>query len=155
MFRFVVSAVFLFLLGYAAPAQALSCIEPQLTRQSVENAAAIFEGVVVGDRRPDMRIREGEDAALDQNVTYSFLVSKAWKGVTEGETVAVSRNIYWGGSFYMGAAYLVFAEGRDENGLLQVRLCGLTTSLENAAQLQAALPALLQAQVPASTPPQQ
>lgn len=152
VFRFVVFSGFLFLLGAASPAWALSCIEPQLTQKAVDEAGAIFEGVVVADRRPDMRIRPGSEEAMHQNVTYSFQVTKAWKGVTEGETVPVSRNVYWGGSFYLGSIYLVFAEGRDENGLFLARLCGLTTALENAEAIKAGLPALLDPPVPAAAP---
>lgn len=113
-------------------AHALSCAPPQHTKHSVDNAAAIFEGVVVGDRREDVNIKPGDTVALDKNVSYSFLVSRAWKGVTDGETVVVRRNVYWGDGFQMGGTYLVFAERRDTDGVLVAGLCGLTGGLEYA-----------------------
>ncbi|MBW7911973.1 MAG: hypothetical protein H3C49_11985 [Alphaproteobacteria bacterium] len=132
MFAATAAAVFLFLAPAAA--HALSCAPPQHTKHSVDNAAAIFEGVVVGDRRADANIKPGDAAALDKTVSFSFLVSRAWKGVTDGETVVVRRNVYWGDGFQMGGTYLVFAERRDADGVLVAGLCGLTGGLEYAGE---------------------
>jgi len=131
MFRTVLAAALCAVLWPAA-AHALSCAPPHADRTAVESAAAIFEGVVTGDRRADAAIQPGADASVDKNVTFTFLVSKSWKGVTEGETVTVRRNIYWGDGFQMGKAYLVFAEGRDKDGVLVAGICGLTMPLEYA-----------------------
>lgn len=131
MFRTVLAAVFCAVF-WPASAHALSCAPPRLDSASVASAAAIFEGVVTGDRREDTSIQPGTEAARDKNVTFTFLVSKSWKGVTEGETVTVRRNIYWGDGFQMGKAYLVFAETRDDTGVLVAGLCGLTTAVEYA-----------------------
>ncbi len=152
MFRsaFAITALFVLLSG--APAHALSCAAPQLTAHTLESAAAIFEGVVVADRRDDVNIVPGAEEALDKNVSYSFLVSKAWKGVTDGETVTVRRNVYWGDGFHMGKAYLVFAERKDQDGVFLSGLCGLTTELEHADEYQKWLAANLPATVPAETP---
>lgn len=161
MFRTLFSAAVFSVLMIVLPvsgAFALSCAPPQLTPHAADSAAAIFEGVVVGDRRDDVNIVPGAQEALDKNVTYSFLVSKSWKGVTDGETVAVRRNIYWGDGFQMGKAYLVFAERRDQDGALVSGLCGLTKPLAGAAEEQAWLAAHMPAPVPveavpAETPP--
>lgn len=136
MIRFFLCAAALavFLCAFAPAARALSCTEPELTPYAVQSAAAIFEGVVVGERRPDAGIKPGADRASYRHVTFTFQVSKAWKGVTDGETVAVKRNVYWGDYFQMGKAYLVFAEQRDNEGVLMSGLCGLTTDLEGAGK---------------------
>ncbi len=132
--RLLAATAAAFLFFAPATAHALSCAPPQYTKQSVDNAAAIFEGVVVGDRRDDVNVKPGQEAALDKSVSYSFLVSRAWKGVTDGETVVVRRNIYWGDGFQMGGTYLVFAERRDADGVLVAGLCGLTGGLEYAGE---------------------
>lgn len=153
MFRnaFVMTGLFVLLSG--VPAHALSCAPPQLTQHTLESAAAIFEGVVVADRRDDVNIVPGSEEALDKNVTYSFLVSKAWKGVTDGETVNVRRNIYWGDGFQMGKAYLVFAERKDQEGVFLAGLCGLTSDLAFAGAYQKWLAASLSGAAPADVPP--
>lgn len=161
MFRNLFSAAMVAALCSLTPAHnafALSCAPAQLTPHAADSAAAIFEGVVVGDRRADVNIVPGSQEALEKNVTYSFLVSKAWKGVTDGETVAVRRNIYWGDGFRMGQAYLVVAERRDRDSVLLSGLCGLTKPLAGAAEEQAWLAAHMPAPVPveavpAETPP--
>lgn len=152
MIRTAFAMTGLFMLLSGTPAHALSCEPPQLTPHTLQSSAAIFEGVVVADRRDDVNIVPGSEEALDKNVSYSFLVSKSWKGVTDGETVTVRRNIYWGDGFHMGKAYLVFAERKDQEGVFLSGLCGLTTELEHAGNYQQWLAANLPATVPAETP---
>lgn len=147
---FAVTGLFVLLSG--APAHALSCAVPQLTPHALESAAAIFEGVVVADRRDDVNIVPGSEEALDKNVTYSFLVSKSWKGVTDGETVNVRRNIYWGDGLQMGKAYMVFAERKDQDGVLVSGLCGLTGELAYAGGIQKWLAANIAGAAPSETP---
>ena len=138
MFRPLLAVVFCAVFWPAA-AHALSCAPPRVDAQTVGAATAIFEGVVTGERREDAAIRPGTEEALGKDVTFTFLVSKGWKGATEGETLTVRRNIYWGDGFRMGQAYFVFAEGKDKDGVLTAGLCGPTTALEYAEPLRGML----------------
>jgi hypothetical protein len=139
MRRSFLAAVFCALF-WPATAHALSCAPLHVDSARVARAAAIFEGVATAPPpREDAAIEPGVAAAMDKDALFTFLVSKSWKGVTEGETVTVRRNLYWGDGFRTGQAYLVFAEGRDRDGVLVAGLCGPTVAAEHADSLRETL----------------
>lgn len=111
-------------------AHALSCVEPVMDEQAIESAAAIFEGTVVAVQSEMSR---DNPSKMDVSGVYAFKVTKAWKGVEEGATVEIGRNIYWGDGFKEGVEYLIVAES-EQNGMLVAGLCGLSGRLEHAGK---------------------
>ena len=79
-------------------------------------------------------VREQDDVVqkLEKTATYTFQVTRAWKGVAKGSVVEVQRNTYWGDGFAMGQPYLVFGTHRKEGSPLTAELCGPTVPLQYA-----------------------
>lgn len=125
--------VFLSMQMFSTPAFALSCAEPVMNAQAVANAQAIFEGTVVeADENafPSDSVRKD---AMGKSGLYTFRVTKAWKGVQEGDMVKIRRNTYWGDGFVKDADYLIVAETQTD-GVLVAGLCGLSMPLNHAAK---------------------
>lgn len=121
----------------SAPAFALSCAPPVMNEQAVEGALAIFEGVVE-EANQDAFLPPAETHSkndMGKSGLFVFRVTKAWKGVKEGEQVKIRRNTYWGDDFPVGHRYLVVAE-QEKDGVLQAGLCGPTMPLEHAGKEQ-------------------
>ncbi len=135
MLRSILIALFLF----SSPAAfALSCAEPQVNQQSVDNADAIFIGTVT-------KVGEKPDAEMLAPTLYEFTVTKSYKGVTDGDTVTIGRVAYYGDKFAENTSYIIFAK-KNLNDVLMADLCGLSGQTEFAA------PALLELLDTHSTP---
>lgn len=125
-------AAFAALTSFASPAAALSCAQPVVNEETIQNASAIFEGVVTAERKMVGGEQEDVVEKLDATATYTFQVTRAWKGVAKGSIVQVQRNTYWGDGFAMGQPYLVFGTHRKEGAPLIAELCGPTVPLQYA-----------------------
>jgi len=117
---------------FATPVAALSCAPPVVDEDTIRNASAIFEGVVTAERKLVGGEQDDVVEKLEKTATYTFQVTRAWKGVAKGSVVEVQRNIYWGDGFTMGQPYLVFGTHRKEGGALTAALCGPTVPLQYA-----------------------
>jgi len=117
---------------FATPAAALSCAPPVVNEETIQDASAIFEGVVTAERKMVGGDEEDVVEKLEKTATYTFQVTRAWKGVAKDSIVEVQRNIYWGDGFAMGQPYLVFGTHRKEDGPLTAALCGPTVLLQYA-----------------------
>lgn len=122
MLRMLFVAVFL---TFSSVAFALSCAEPQVNQQSIDNADAIFIGTVtkVGDK---------PGAEMLAPTLYEFTITKSYKGVTEGDTVTIGRVAYYGDKFAENTSYIIFAR-KNLNDVLMSDLCGLSVQTEFAA----------------------
>lgn len=117
---------------FATPASALSCAQPVVNEETIQNASAIFEGVVTAERKMVGGEQDDVVQKLEKTATYTFQVTRAWKGVAKGSVVEVQRNTYWGDGFAMGQPYLVFGTHRKEGSPLTAELCGPTVPLQYA-----------------------
>lgn len=140
LFLCAAAAIVVSAAGFATPAAALSCAQPVVNEETIQNASAIFEGVVTGERKL-VGGEQDEDVVqkLDATATYTFQVTRAWKGVAKGSVVQVARNTYWGDGFAMGQPYLVFGTHPKEGAPLTAELCGPTVSLQFAEAYKEAL----------------
>lgn len=133
------AAALIVLASFAAPAAALSCAPPVVNEETIQNAAVIFEGVVTAERKMVGGEQEDVVEKLEATATYTFQVTRAWKGVAKGSVVQVQRNTYWGDGFDMGQAYLVFGTQGKEGAPLTAGLCGPTVLLQQAGPYKEAL----------------
>lgn len=111
-------------------AHALSCAAPVMDEKAIEGAIAIFEGTMVAVQSETPQ-SDRAPSKMDVSGVYAFKVTKSWKGVEEGATVEIARNIYWGDGFEKGVDYLIVAE-TAENDTLVAGLCGLSARVEHA-----------------------
>lgn len=123
----------------ATPALALSCAQPKVNEDIIDHSSAIFEGVVIAEKKTDADVVPGSKSSLDNGVVYTFEVTRGYKGAEAGNKLEVTRNIYWGDGFTMGQAYLVFAVRQGHNGYLVSDLCGPTTGLAYADEYRKVL----------------
>lgn len=140
IFLAVAAVVVVSAAGFTTPAAALSCAQPVVDEETIQNASAIFEGVVTAERKM-VGGEQDEDVVqkLDATATYTFQVTRPWKGVAKGSVVQVARNTYWGDGFAMGQPYLVFGTHPKEGEPLTAELCGPTVPLQYAEGYKAAL----------------
>lgn len=140
LFLCAAAAVVVSATAFVTPAAALSCAQPVVDEETIQNASAIFEGVVTGERKL-VGGEQDEDVVqkLEATATYTFQVTRAWKGVAKGSVVHVARNTYWGDGFTMGQPYLVFGTHPKEGAPLTAELCGPTIALQYAAPYKEAL----------------
>jgi hypothetical protein len=124
MLRAVFTA--LFLLSSSA-AFALSCAQPEMTRQAIEKTDVIFIGTVT-------KITESATDEMMAPTLYEFTVTKAYKGVAENDSVTVGRAAYWGDRFADKTSYVILAN-KNMNGVLIADLCGLSSMEEGAEEL--------------------
>ena len=120
------------------PAQALSCMAPEMTEEVYATSAAIFIGRMVADRPASRAERQRlEERGLggidpDKIRLFELIVERAWKGATSGRRVLVARDTYWGDGFSPEVSYLVVADSRAGEIFL-VGLCSNTQPLDSAS----------------------
>lgn len=110
---------------------ACSCAISESATAEIENADAVFAGVVSTVDRPT-----GDTISSADPITVTFEVAQVWTGPNEQTlTVTTARDdASCGYHFAVGVAYLVYARSNPENegGLLSVSLCSRTAPLINA-----------------------
>jgi hypothetical protein len=124
---------------WVTPASALSCAKPVMSEDIIQSASAIFEGVVTAERKMVGGDESDVIKKMDKTATYTFQVTRAWKGVAKDSFVKVQRNDYWGDGFIIGQPYLVFGTSDKEGGPLTAEVCGPTVPLQYAEPYQKAL----------------
>jgi hypothetical protein len=112
---------------FAPPVYALSCAPPTLDGRAVVSAPAIFVG------HAEKVLSETPKNSTLASAVFAVRVTKAWKGVKEGDVVPVRRNVSWGDYFETGRDYVIFIE-RREGDVLHVGLCGLTAPADDASE---------------------
>ena len=115
----------------ARPASACSCVPPPPPEQALEEAEAVFVGMVT---RLDQREPHGR---LPQ-VQVTLRVQRSFKGDL-GSTVEIhtaTSSAACGFSFREGQRYLVYAHPREDGprGLLATSLCTRTAHLDHARE---------------------
>tara|TARA_R110002124_G_scaffold5813_1_gene36420 strand:- start:612 stop:1316 length:705 start_codon:yes stop_codon:yes gene_type:complete len=123
----------------ATHAHALSCASSRLNEKNIASVPVIFEGAAASSRELTRKEKavfklhglsmKGGDASNLR--VFDFTVSKPWKGVTQGQTVAILYNTYWGDAFPPQESFLVIGT-RKLGDLFWVPLCGNTLPLEYA-----------------------
>lgn len=116
----------------STPAQALSCAQPKVDAEMIAATDVIFEGVVTGERRMVGGEEDDVTVKLQKTATFTFQVTRGWKGVGKGAVLTIGRNTYWGDGFQMGQPYLVFASRSEKDNMLTAALCGPTVPLQYA-----------------------
>lgn len=150
---FTAFSFFVFALVVAAPAAfALSCAQPQVNAAVIGETDVIFEGVVTGEKRMVGGEEEDVTVKLDKTASFTFQVTRSWKGVQKGDVLTIGRNTYWGDGFQMGQPYLVFAS-RDKDNVLTAELCGPTVPLQYAGAYKQALESYFAGQAQPPLPP--
>lgn len=126
--------IFLALTIFPSQAMALSCAQPMVNEETVGQTDLIFEGrpieIIKGKKYVDKDGRLNHSKLgnpMDAHITYKFSVEKLWKGDIPDKEVLMVKNGYWGDTFKVNDAYLVFASKKDDQ--YESPLCGNTTSL--------------------------
>lgn len=150
------TAFFLFtlvLFGASNAAQALSCAQPKVDSEMISTTDVIFEGVVTGEKRMVGGEEEDVTVKLDKTASFTFQVTRSWKGVQKGDVLTIGRNTYWGDGFQMGQPYLVFASRSAKDNGLTAELCGPTVPLQYAGAYKQALKSYFAGQAQPPLPP--
>ncbi|TNE31606.1 MAG: hypothetical protein EP349_03900 [Alphaproteobacteria bacterium] len=126
-------------LSGAVSAYALSCAAAPLNEKNIASVPVIFEGAAAESRELTRRekaafklhnlsMKGGDTSNLR---VFDFTVRKPWKGVAQGQKVAILYNTYWGDVFPPQQSFLVIGT-RKLGDLFWVPLCSNTVPLEHA-----------------------